>query len=61
MEKPAKPKKEVPGRMTGLVGLLAFGAGAIGLIPAVLGLILVASIAWLGLRFVIGLFGILFS
>jgi hypothetical protein len=61
MDNTTPSRKEKPDLKTGLVGLLAFGAGAIGLIPAVLGLILVASIAWIGLRFVIGLFGILFS
>ncbi|OWY32020.1 hypothetical protein [Herbaspirillum aquaticum] len=61
MDDTTQSPKAKPDLKTGLIGLLAFGAGGIALVPAVLGLILIASIAWIGLRFVIGLFGILFS
>ncbi|MDR6583810.1 hypothetical protein [Herbaspirillum frisingense] len=61
MEKPAQSKKEVPGRMTGLIGLSMFGIGLIGLIPALIGLFILGGIVWYGVPFMIKLFGILFS
>lgn len=61
MEKPAQTGKAKTDLKTGLIGLSMFGIGAIGLIPALIGLLILGGIAWVGLKFLIGLFGILFS
>lgn len=61
MDNTTQSRKEKPDLKTGLIGLSMFGAGLIGLIPAVIGLMIVGGIAWVGLRFMIGFFGIIFS